>query len=181
LQNKPVIKFQGILGLAVLAAAGFFAWSQLGGMVFEERPVRALAEARELAAATLDYYHDTGKWPQTPDRQIDLTLLLGQPTDRKATALAGSPGSGLGGLPGTQTPPSHLGAGRFWLKEIPLDPWDRPYLVRVTDVAIGVLSTGPNMKLDTDWSRMWARPGNMNPCDGDDVGMVMEIDPHGGP
>jgi len=190
LQNKPVKKFQVLLGLAVLAAAGFFAWSQLGGLVFEERPVRALAEARELAAATLDYHHDIGKWPQTPDRQIDLTLLLGHRPDRPdrpdrpgrtATALAGSPSSGLGGLGRTEATTGHLGVGRYWLKEIPLDPWDRPYRVMVTDVAIAVLSTGPNRKLDTDWSRMWARPGHMNPCDGDDVGMVMEIDPDGGP
>lgn len=166
--------------MVVLAAAGFFAWSQLGGLVFEERPVRALAEARELAAATLDFRHDTGNWPQAPDRNIDLNLLLGQRSDRKATALAGSPGGGLGALDGVGSAAGHLGVGRFWLEEIPLDPWDRPYLVKVTDTAIAVLSTGPNQTLDTDWSRLWVRPENMNPCDGDDVGLVMEIDPAGG-
>jgi hypothetical protein len=175
LQKKQVINFQGILGLAVLAAAGFFAWGQLGGLVFEERPVRAMAEARELAQVILDYQADTGRWPQNPAKEIDLTLLLGQPRDRNAVSLAGSPNGGLGGLSG-----SHQGASRSWLKEIPLDPWDRLYRVRVTETAIGVLSTGPNRELDTDWSRVWTRPEGINPCDGDDVGIVLETDPDGG-
>lgn len=171
MQKKQLSVFQGVLGLAVLAAAGFFAWGQLGGLVFEERPVRALAEARELAQVTLDYHADTGRWPQNPAKEIDLTLLLGSPRDRQAVSLAGSPDGGFGGLKG-----GNLGVSRSWLKEIPLDPWDRPYLVRVTDKAIGVLSTGPNGELDTHWSRMWTRPEGINPCDGDDVGIVLETD-----
>ena len=45
-----------------------------------------------------------------------------------------------------------------------------------TDAAIAVVSTGPNRKLDTDPDRLWTRPANINPCDGDDVGIVLEID-----
>ena len=175
MQKKQVSIFQGVLGLAVLAAAGFFAWGQLGGLVFEERPVRALAEARELAQVTLDYHSDTGNWPHNAAKEIDLTLLLGHPRGRRSVSLAGSPDGGFGGLKDNQQ-----GVSRSWLKEIPLDPWDRPYRVRVTDKAVGVLSTGPNRELDTDWTRVWSRPEGINPCDGDDVGFVLETDPDGG-
>jgi hypothetical protein len=175
LPKKLIIQFEGFLGLAVLAAAGFFAWGQLGGLVFEERPVRALAEARELAQVTLDYHTDTGRWPLDTAKEIDLTLLLGHPRDQQAVSRAGSSDRGLGSLKN-----SHLGVSRSWLKEIPLDPWDRPYRVRVSGQAVGVLSTGPNRELDTDWSRVWTRPEGMNPCDGDDVGIVLETDPDGG-
>ncbi len=179
-QNKSVIRFQGLLGFAVLAAVGLLAWCYLNGLVFEERPVRAKAEAQELARVTLDYHADTGQWPRNPDLEIDLTLLLGHRSGRKATNLAaGAPVGGFGGLADAEAPPGHLGAGKSWLAEIPLDPWGCPYRVMVTDAAIAVLSIGPNRKLDTDPAKLWTRPGNINPCDGDDVGIVLEIDQDG--
>ena len=179
--DKPVIRFQGLLGFAVLAAVGLLAWCHLNGLVFEERPVRAKAEAKELARVTIDYHADTGQWPRNPDREIDLTLLLGQRSGRNPTNLAaGAPGSDFFGLADADPHIGHLGAGKSWLAEIPLDPWGRPYRVMVTNAAIAVLSTGPNRKLDTDLARLWTRPGNINPCDTDDVGIVLEIDQEGG-
>jgi len=182
--DKSVMRFQGFLGFVVLAAVGLLVFSHLSSVAPEERPVRAKAEARELASAALDYHTDTGQWPRNPDGKIDLTPLLGKQPGRKTTTrAAGAPGGGLGGLGGlseAETPITHLGVGRFWLEEIPLDPWGRSYLVMQTDAAIAVLSTGPNRKLDTDPSRIWARPANINPCDGDDVGIVLEIDSDGG-
>jgi hypothetical protein len=183
--NKPVIRIQGLLGFVVLAVAGLLAFSHFSGLAPEERPVRAKAEARELANATLDYHADTGQWPRNPDGKIDLTPLLGQRSggNAKATTMAaGAPSGGLGGLGGlseAEAPISHFGAARFWLKEIPLDPWGCPYRVMQTDGAIAVLSTGPDGKLDTDPVRLWTRPENINPCDGDDVGIVLEVDPDG--
>ncbi len=182
--KHSVMQFQGILGFIVLAAVGLLAFSHLKGLVPEERPVRAQAEARELASATLDYHADTGQWPRNPEGNIDLTPLLGRHSGRRATTMAsGTTGGGLGGLGGlseSAAPTGHRGAGRYWVKEIPLDPWGRSYLVLQTDTAIAVVSTGPNKKLDTDLARIWARPANINPCDGDDVGIVLEIDSDGG-
>jgi len=182
--NKSVIRFQAILGFVVLAAVGLVAFSHLRGLAPEERPVRAHAEARELASATLDYHSDTGQWPRDSKGNIDLTPLLGRQSGKKGTTMAsGSTGGGFGGLDGlseTATPAGHRGGERFWLKEIPLDPWGRSYLVLQTDTAIAVVSTGPNQKLDTDLTRIWIRPANINPCDGDDVGIVLELDSDGG-
>jgi len=161
---------------------GLLAFSHFSGLAPEERPVRAKAEARELANTTLDFHADTGQWPRNPDGEIDLMLLLGRRSrgNAKATTMAaGAPSGGLGGLSGAEAPISHLGVRKSWLKELPLDPWGRPYRVMVTDTAIVVLSTGPDGKLDTDPTRLWTRPKNINPCDGDDVGIVLEIDPDG--
>jgi len=187
--NKQVMRFQGFLGFVVLAAAGLLAWSHLHGLVPEERPVRAKAEARELARATLDFHADTGQWPRNPAGQIDLNPLLGRGPDQKAKAVtmgASAPGGGLGNLGGfgdvgaePKASVGRLGVGRSWLEEIPLDPWGQPFLVMQKDAAIAVLSTGPNLKLDTDPAMLWTRPGHINPCDGDDVGIVLEIDSDG--
>jgi hypothetical protein len=182
--NKPVIRFQGVLGFVVLAAVGLLAFSHLRGLAPEERPVRAQAEARELASATLDYHTDTGQWPRNPEGNIDLTPLLGRKSGQRAmTIAAGGTGGGLGGLGGlseTGSPTGHQGAGGYWLEEIPLDPWGSSYLVLQTGTAIAVLSTGPNKKLDTELARIWTRPANINPCDGDDVGIVLVMDSDGG-
>lgn len=177
--NKSVMRFQRLLGFVVLATAGLLAWSHFSGLIPEERPVRAKAEARELASAALDYHFDTGQWPRNPDGKIDLTPLLGGRSglNAKSTAMAaGAPGGGLGSLEGAEAHTSNFATGRFWLEEIPLDPWGQPYQVMQTDAAIAVLSTGPNRKLDTDLTRLWTRPANINPCDGDDVGIVLKID-----
>jgi hypothetical protein len=181
--NKSVMRFQGLLGFVVLAAVGLVAWSHFSGLIPEERPVRAKAEARELASAALDFHSDTGQWPRDSDGKIDLTPLLGGRSGRNAkstTMAAGAMDGGLGGLSGAEAPRGNVVTGRFWLEEIPLDPWGQPYEVMQTDAAIAVLSTGPNRKLDTDPARLWTRPANINPCDGDDVGIVLEIDSQGG-
>ncbi len=177
--NKSVIRFQGLLGFVVLATAGLVAWSHFSGLIPEERPVRAKAEARELASAALDFHSDTGQWPRDPDGKIDLTPLLGGRSGinaKSTTMAAGATGGGLGGLQGAEASTGNFVTGRFWLEEIPLDPWGQPYEVMQTGAAIAVVSTGPNRKLDTDPTRLWTRPANINPCDGDDVGIVLEID-----
>jgi len=176
MQKKPIMQFQGILGVIVLVAAGVLAWCHLNGLIFEERPVRAQADARELARATLDFHTDRGHWPRNSEGEVDLTLLLGGRPGRTATALAGA----SGGLPATELFLAPSAIGPSWLKEVPLDPWGRPYRVMVTETAIAVLSTGPDGMMDTEPAHLWSRPGNINPGDGDDVGIVLEIDADGG-
>ncbi|MEN8007783.1 MAG: hypothetical protein ABFS42_12255 [Candidatus Krumholzibacteriota bacterium] len=157
-----------------MAGTGLLAWNLLSGLIPEERPVRAKAEATELARSVLDYHADTGRWPRNSDGVIDLTVLLegragGYKTNTTMAAGLSDAGSPLG----------HPATGGSWLKDIPLDPWGRPYLVMMTDTAIAVLSTGPNRKSDTFPGRLWARPGTINPCDGDDVGIVLDVDSNG--
>ena len=88
LQKNTVMKFQGILGVIVLAAAGLLAWGHLNGLIFEERPVRAQSDAPELARAALDFHTDRGHWPLNSAGEPDLTLLLGHGAGRTATAMA---------------------------------------------------------------------------------------------
>jgi hypothetical protein len=176
LSNKSVIKFQWFLGVIVLAAVGLLAWGQLGGLIFEERPVRAQADARELATAALDFHADRGHWPRNADGEVDLNLLAGQRSATTATALAGA-ATGLPGAEAAALPPATRPS---WLKEVPLDPWGRAYRVLTTETAIAVLSCGPNGKLETRLAQLWSRPGNINPGDGDDVGVVLELDAAGG-
>jgi hypothetical protein len=178
LPDNPIFNFQGSLGLIVLVAAGVLAWCHLNGLVFEERPVRARAEATELARAAFDYHQETGDWPRNPDGEVDLTPLLGGQARRTDTVLAAAAGEGVGlaALEGSGAPQVK---GQPWLKEIPLDPWGRPYRVLAGEKGLAVLSTGPDGRLDTDPNRMWKRPGGINPCDGDDIGIVLESDPEG--
>lgn len=176
LQKNSVMKFQKILGVIVLASAGLLAWGQMNGLIFEERPVRAQSDARELARAALDFHTDRGHWPRNSEGEVDLTLLQGSRPGRPSTANASAPG----GLPGAEMSTHPAATGPSWLKEVPLDPWGQAYHVMVTDQAIAVVSAGPNGRLDTEPAHLWSRPDNINPGDGDDVGIVLEIDSVGG-
>jgi len=178
-QNKPVMKVQNILGLILIGAAGLFAWGYLGGMTFETRPVRAESETRELARVVLDYRHDTGTWPRNPEGEAGLKPLLGSGSGSTPTMLAGPAGGGMQGMSFSETHVGTQDPKKAWLREIPLDPWGSSYRVMITENAVAVLSIGPNRILDTDPARLWTRPENINPCDGDDVGYVLEFDQDG--
>ncbi len=168
MQNKSVIKLQKILGLVLLGAAGLFAWGYLGGLTFETKPVRAESETRELARVVLDYRHDTGNWPRNPQGGADLKPLQ-----------AGAAGGGMQGMSLSETRAGNRGPEKTWLREIPLDPWGNSYRVMISANAVAVLSMGPNQVLDTNPIRLWTRPENINPCDGDDVGIVLEFEEDG--
>ena len=174
MQIKAVNKFQGIFSLVLLAAAGLLALSHLDGLVFEERPVRARAQAMELAQAVLDYRGDTGSWPLNPDGDPDLTPLLGRRADQRAASLAGGTGPGANSFGGIDQSVSHLVTEKTWLREIPLDPWGRPYRLLVTPKAVAIISSGPNRVQDTNLVRVWMRPDNINRGDGDDICIVLE-------
>lgn len=180
MKNIVQNRFQGALGLITLAAAGFVVWCHLGGLTFEERPVRALAEAEKLAFAALDYRQDTGEWPRNPDGDADLTLLLGDRSGRMAIAEASATPGGLEGLGRTGGMDSGSATHKSWIRDLPLDPWGRPYRVVVSGTAVVVLSTGPDRELNTDPVRMWSRPEGMNPCEGDDLGVILPVDPSEG-
>ena len=126
MQIKAVNKFQGILSLVLLAATGLWALSHLDGLVFEERPVRARAQAMVLAQAVLDYRGDTGNWPQNPDGDLDLTPLLGRRADQRATSLAGGTGPGANGFGGIDKSVSHLVTEKTWLRGDPSRPLGVP-------------------------------------------------------
>ena len=164
------------MGLVLLFFGGFLAWSHLDGLTAEERCVRAKTEALELARATLDYRADSGQWPRDPDGQIDLTLLLPARSRRNPTSLAVT-GGGFSDVEALGTSPD---TGTTWLREIPLDPWGQSFRVMVESGTIAVISAGPDGTFDTDPARLWNRPAHINPCDGDDVGLVLELDPDGG-
>lgn len=162
-----------------MGAAVLFAWGHLGGLTFETRPVRAESETRELARVILDYRHDTGTWPRNQEGVIDLKPLLGSGSGSTPTMRAGAEGGGMQGMSLSETHTGNQGPEKAWLREIPLDPWGNSYRVMITGKAVAVLSMGPNQILDTDPARLWTRPENINPCDGDDVGFVLEFDEDG--
>lgn len=170
------MKFQTLLGLMVLGAGILFAWSHLAGVGLETRHVRAESVSRELARTLLDYRHDTGNWPRNGAGDLDLEPLLGQGTDEKRILEAGAATT----VPAvTGSPRDGKGPAKMWLREIPLDPWGNPYRAILGEGAVAVLSCGPDQILDTDLNRMWDRPGNINPADGDDVGYVLEFESPG--
>lgn len=175
MKNFTVTNYQGILGLILLIFAGYLGWSQLGGLTSEERPVRAKAEALDLAHAVLDYRSDSGQWPRNSVGGIDLSLLVKTRSPHSATTLAAHGG----GFSGVESLESSNEPENSWLREIPLDPWGHPYQVLVENGSIVVLSSGPDGKFDTDHDGMRDRTGDINPCDGDDVGLILALGPDG--
>jgi|GEM_PF-5252234 len=176
MKNHSQKRFQGALGLIAVVAAGFVVWCHLGGLTFEERPVRARSEAEKLALAAVDFHRETGAWPRNPDGDPDLTFLLGNRSGRMAIDQAAATPDGLNGLGSLGEVDPTLASQKSWIRDLPLDPWGRPYRVLVAKDSIVVLSTGPDRELDTDPAEIWARPDNMNPCAGDDIGVLLHGD-----
>ena len=180
MQNNAITKYQGILGLLVLVGTGIWAWCHLTGITPEVSPIRARAEAHELALAVLDYRADTGGWPTAEDGSPTLKPLLGRRAAQQATRMATAQGGGLKGLGGLGSEGAGLGREMSWVREIPLDPWGGAYRVVFAGTRVAVLSAGPNGRLDTEMSRLWSRPADINPADGDDVCVVLDMIQDGG-
>jgi hypothetical protein len=176
-ENKAVISYQGFLGLVIVVTGAAMLWFHMGGLTTEGRPVRAKSEALELAWATMDYRADRGQWPRDTDGEIDLTLLLGPASRRNNTSMAGA---SQGAFPLADSQSAAAENAISWIREVPLDPWGNPYHVVVENGTIAVLSTGPDGRCDTDPHRLWTRTDQVNPCAGDDVGLVLELDSDGG-
>lgn len=180
LQKSTVTKYQGTLGAIVLMVAGIWAWCHLSGLNSVESPIRARSEAENLAHAVLDFRADTGQWPTGADGNPNLTPLLGRRAARKATSLATAGGGGLNGLGGQDEKDGHLGREPAWIREIPLDPWGGPYRVVIEGTRVAIVSAGPDGRFDTDGARLWTRPENINPGDGDDICVVLDFEQDGG-
>lgn len=180
MKNKSVTNIQGALGLILLATAGIWVWCHLTGLNTEEGPVRAQAEATELAHAVLDFRTDTGQWPLDSTGQPDLTQLLDRQATRPNTSLALAPTGGMGGLGAMGATGKSSDREMSWLREIPLDPWGGIFQVYFSGSRVAIVSPGPNGQPDTDPNRLWTRPGNINPGQGDDIGVVLDFDMDGG-
>lgn len=168
------------MGLLVLVGAGVWSWCHLTSLDPEESPVRARTEARELAHAVLDYHADTGGWPLAKDGSPDLNPLLGRGASQQATRMAAAPTGGMNGMAGLDSGGGHRGRRQSWAREIPLDPWGGPYRVHYDGTKVAILSAGPNGRIDTDTAKLWSRPDAINPGDGDDVCVVLDLEQDGG-
>lgn len=139
-----------------------------------------------MAQAVIDFRVDTGHWPTGADGNPDMAPLLGRRAAQQATTLASSGGTGMNGLGGLAdkggqaTKGGHLGREQSWVREIPLDPWGGSYLIFLAETKVAILSPGPDGRLDTDAASLWVRPENINPADGDDICVVLDLEKDGG-
>jgi hypothetical protein len=181
-KNKGFTRFEGALGLAVVAIAVLVVLPRFHGGVVEEPALRAAIEAEELARTVGDFHRETGQWPRNDHGQIDLVRLTEPRAPRAGAARAGASSSSGVSL---ETAPTS------WLREVPVDPWGRPYRTEVLQrdaevpgggavVAIVVISAGPDGQVDTDTSDLWNRKGLKHPFDGDDEGYIIFQTPRKG-
>lgn len=164
--NQGFTKFEMAMGLAVIAIAVLVMFPPLHGGMEQDRAVRAWENAESLAWAIQEYRDDTGKWPEVRAGKLDPSCLTG--IDRRApehsprAALAGASGpSNPAAILGTMSQPADPGpidnGARPWLKEVPLDSWNRPFNIWVLGTpidldtkAVVVISCGPDGILQTD-------------------------------
>jgi hypothetical protein len=200
-KKESLSRFEAMLGFGLLALIVLVVLPPLKGGMEAERPLRAALEAETVAQAVLDYHTDMGHWPMTGDGQTDLALLVPSHKRAQTRALAKTMNSAtdgvlFGALAGANNPNASPSAAdeKTWLKEVPVDPWDRPFRVVILgnrtgseptpdsipssgypDVpppgtAIVVLSSGPNGLFDTDLARFWSSDNSFG---GDDLGFVL--------
>ena len=172
LVNQPGFsRFESMLGLGLLAAIVLFVVPPLQTGMENERPLRTVMAAETVAHAVLDYHTDTGKWPLTGDGRTDLALLVPAHNKARTRAMAATMNSATEGIMmGTMVGQGNSGSQpetvhEAWLKEVPVDPWDRPFRVVImgersgftavktasgypdeppVGTAIVVISAGPN-------------------------------------
>lgn len=184
LLNQPGFsRFESMLGLGLLAVVILFVIPPLQLGMETEKPVRTIMEAEKLAQAVLDFHTDTGRWPLNGDGQTDMALLVpvgNKARTRKMAAAMNSATQGI--LMGTMVESESIQSPtdpqvKTWLKELPIDPWNRPFRVvilgdrtgaRTADTAPGypaeppagtaivVISAGPNGLYDTDLAHLWS-------------------------
>ncbi len=176
-------RFESLLGFGLLALVVLVVLPPMQGGLNGERPLRAVMQAEIVAKAVLDYHTDLGHWPISADGQADLALLVPVHKKAQARAVAGSMNSATEGTmmgtlvesETTQESPVNE-SEKAWLKEVPVDPWDRPFRVVVmgertgyqaeskssgypdeppAGTAIVVISAGPNGLYDTDLAKLW--------------------------
>jgi len=180
-------RFESLLGFGLLAVMGLVILPPLKGGLQAERPLRTVLEAEVVARAVLDYHTDMGHWPVGGDGQTDLALLVPNHNKARTRALAGTMNSAtsgtlLGAMVNSESSADTSLTQRnipekSWLKEVPVDPWDRPFRVLVmgdrtgfnneptssgypdeppAGTSIVVISAGPNGLYDTDMAQLWS-------------------------
>lgn len=154
------------MGVALIAAVGLALMPSVRGFLFEEPGQRAVTVAEELAHSLADFHRENEKWPAQDATGLDLTALA-------RTAPANASSSPMGGL-------GHLNAAPL-IKEIPLDPWGRPFRAVLLNggAAVVVLSSGPDGNFDTAIERLWGRRAMASAFDGDDEGFILVVNEHG--
>ncbi len=186
LKQQGFSRFEAMLGFGLLALVAMIVVPPLQVGMQTERPMRAVMEAEMVARAVLDYHTEMGHWPVTGDGQADLALLVPSYNRARTRALARTMNSAtegvlMGSMVGSEGSDQFSAPAqeKTWLKEVPVDPWDRPFRVVIMgdrtgydhlktensssgfpDVpppgtAIVVLSSGPNGLYDTDLAQLW--------------------------
>ena len=155
------------MGIALIAAVGLALMPSARGFLFEEPGQRAVTVAEELAHSMVDYHRENANWPAQSGSGLDLAALA-----RKSPATAGSSLTGGMGTP-VDAP---------LVREIPLDPWGRPFRAVLLNggAAVAVFSSGPDGNLDTAIERLWGRRDMTSAFDGDDAGYILVINDDGG-
>ncbi len=169
-ENRPITRFEIILGVAVVAVVALAALPLLqhgGGLRNHQKAMRG---AENIALAVGDYRNETGRWPESDQGILDLGCLTtsGRSGQRVGTAIQ------LMGTAGAEVARHSLVQVRPWLDEVPLDPWFRPYHAYVVSaegilpsgrygtarpdpdtVVLVVLSAGADGTIQTDLTQIW--------------------------
>jgi hypothetical protein len=166
-KNKKLTRFEVLMGVALIAAVGLALMPSVLGILFEEPGQRAVTVAEELAHSLADFHRENAEWPTQSATGLDLAALA-----RKGPATAGSSPTGVMGTP-VDAP---------LVREIPLDPWGRPYRAILLNggAALTVFSSGPDGIFDTAIERLWGRRDMALAFDGDDAGFILVINDDGG-
>jgi len=179
-QRKGFTRFEGVLGLTVLGIALTVCLAPLPWGLSTEPAARATLQAKDLAVTVSDYHREKGHWPGNDQGEIDWAVLTISGPSSPGFAEAAT-----GIMDGEPVPPED----KPWLREIPVDPWGRPFRGAVlapggdrTDeaVAVVVLSCGPDGVLNTDLENIWHRTGLKDAFDGDDEGYILRQTLSGG-
>lgn len=144
MKEKKITKFEIILGLAALSLVALVALPPLHGGMSQEKSIRAVAGAEDIARAILDFRCDTGTWPGQLGDYADLSCL----TRTSQAAVADQ--DLLGAMAGAHA--TRTAEFRPWLREVPLDPWQRPYRV-----AIMASARGSDQAANEAWTSTLAR------------------------
>lgn len=176
-------RFESMLGFGLLALILVFAVPPMRRGMIAERPVRAVMDAELVAHAVLDYHTDTGNWPLNETGQADWAQLVSEPS--QAGTGVGSNGALLGTL---------AAADSSWLPNVPVDPWGRPYEVKIlgartateqvktgsgypdeppAGTSIVVFSLGANGRRDTSFPATAGDAKDALQFQGDDLGFVL--------
>lgn len=175
LGKKGFTRLELALGLCVTAGVMLVVLPIVWRGTGQDRPRSAVHRAENLAAAVLDYRAETGRWPDASGGSLDVACLTRSP----AVAAASAGTTPLTGAAMSMTSSGDDGSARPWLKEIPVDPWGRPFRVHLAAAAAGepavaVVSAGPDGIFQTDSGRV------VRGFAGDDVGIVLIDQTEGG-